>query len=120
MGFSMFKAMRGMIRRLGFVGGLVLALVFAMPAFEAHACAEELSPPSAEASATLPVDGGLACLDCGPACANGCCHAPHAGNAAPTDGVLRTTQRYSVPRAWSHVSGGPLDRPAGPDRPPSH
>jgi hypothetical protein len=77
----MLKTMRDMIRRLGFVGGLLLTLAFAVPAFEAHACADELSPLAAEAVMDAPADPDQPCPDCGPGCANGCCHAPHSATA---------------------------------------
>lgn len=117
MGDPMLKAARNLVRRMGFVGGLLLTLAFAAPAFESHACAGELSPPAAEASASTPGDRDVQCPDCGPACANGCCHAPHA--ATPPDSLVSpSTPVFGAPAAWNHVTGHPLDSPAGPDRPP--
>lgn len=113
----MLKAMRDMIRRMGFVGAVLLTMAFAMPAFESHACAEELSPPTAEATMGVAHDAGQACPDCGPACANGCCHAPHVATAPELSGVP-ATPAFSGVTHWRHVSGAPLDRPGGPDRPP--
>lgn len=113
----MLKAMRDMIRRMGFVGAVVLTMAFALPAFESHACAEERSPPTAEAVADAADDAGQACPDCGPACANGCCHAPHVATAAEMPGAP-AAPRFAEPAHWRHVTGAPLDRPGGPDRPP--
>lgn len=113
----MLKTVRELIRRMGFVGGLLLTLAFAAPAFESHACADELSPPAAEASVDIDASDDLQCPDCGPACANGCCHAPHAATAADLSASPQTP-RFDAPAAWSHLTGRPLDSPAGPDRPP--
>ncbi|MES2860922.1 MAG: hypothetical protein V4701_05585 [Pseudomonadota bacterium] len=107
-----------MIRRLGLACALLLALAFATPAFATHVCAEsETCAPSAPAMADASSDNDPACPDCGPACANGCCHAPHAATApepigAPTPGVVARTQ------AWRHAMAPPPVAPAGPDRPP--
>lgn len=109
--------MRDMIRRIGFVGGMLLTLTFAMPALASHACGSELSPPIADTTAGASADGKAQCPDCGPACANGCCHAPHV--ATPIDhGVESEGVVFAAPVAWVHVTGWPLDAPAGPERPP--
>ena len=79
----MVKPLREMVRRFGFVSTLLLTLVFAMPAFETHACATE-SPASAQVAEVASGDD-VQCPDCGPACANGCCHAPH--SAVSNDGA---------------------------------
>lgn len=111
----MLKSLREMVRRLGFVSILLLALTFAMPAFESHACAAE-APDSPQFVETV---GGadIRCPDCGPACANGCCHAPHSSlsndmTAAPFIAV------FGQPQAWSDSIVSPLGRPDDPDRPP--
>lgn len=110
----MLQAIRDIIRRAGFVGALVLTMVFALPAFEAHACADELPSATASASADLPAND---CPDCGPACANGCCHAPHSATT-PEPLVAPDAPAFAAPSVWSHVTGDPLGRPRGPDRPP--
>lgn len=113
----MLKSLRDMIRRIGFVGGVLLTLAFAMPALASHACASELSSPVAGATVGAASDGDAQCPDCGPACANGCCHAPHV--ATPADlGVEPESVAFAAPVAWAHVTGRPLDAPAGPERPP--
>ena len=113
----MLKPVRHMIKRIGFVGGVLLTLAFAAPALASHACASELTPPSAEMGVNAPADGEAQCPDCGPACANGCCHAPHV--ATPADAVVEAKGPvFAAPSAWAHVTGRPLDSPAGPDRPP--
>lgn len=113
----MLQVARDMIRRMSFVSGLLLTLVFALPAFESHACAAELSPSAAEASAIGPGESDVQCPDCGPACANGCCHTPHAA-MVPDSLISPQAAVFGTPAAWNHVSGHPLDSPAGPDRPP--
>lgn len=113
----MLRAARILIRRLGYVSVVLLTLVFAAPAFESHACADE-SPLSA--SQVAEASGGaddVQCPDCGPACANGCCHLTHSA-IAPDVATPRAVSVFVRPAAWVHVAGGPLDRPAGPDRPP--
>ena len=113
----MLKTLRAMIRRMGFVGGLLLTLAFAMPAFESHACAEEPTATAAWTEAGSAIDADLQCPDCGPTCANGCCHAPHAATA-PEALVAPDTPVFAAPDPWRHATGEPLDRPGGPDRPP--
>lgn len=112
----MFRVARALIRKMSFVSVLLLTLIFAAPAFESHACADE-----APSAAVQVVDGSTpaddACPDCGPACANGCCHAAHCA-IAPDVSVMRAVIVFDAPPAWSHVAGRPLDRPAGPERPP--
>jgi len=106
-----------MIRRMGFVSGLLLALVFAAPAFESHACPDEASFAGAQAVADVATGDDAQCPDCGPACANGCCHAPHP--AVQTEvATPRLPTVFSLPLAWADAPGRALDSPAGPDRPP--
>lgn len=102
---------------MGFVGALLLTLIFAAPAFESHACADEAPAITAQLVVdTAPVDD-LQCPDCGPACANGCCHASHAAVPAEPHPHQRAVS-FSHPVAWSDTGGGPLSRPSGPERPP--
>ena len=113
----MLRALHAMIRRTSFVGALLLTLAFLAPAAESHACPDE--PPVAGLTAFVDsgADDGEGCPDCGPACAQGCCHASHTAVApdAPRPRPVAATP-YRV--AWSDVEGRPLDRPSGPERPP--
>jgi len=111
----MLKALRENVRRLGFVSTLLLTLVFAMPAFESHACATEAQTRVQVVETAGGAD--IRCPDCGPACANGCCHAPHSA----VSGDMATPRFIAVfgqPRAWSDSFAPPLGRPDGPERPP--
>ena len=111
----MIKALREMVRRLGFVSALLLTVAFAMPAFESHACAAEASG-GAQVVETV----GAAerqCPDCGPACANGCCHAPHSAMSSDLT-TPRFIAVFGQPQAWSDSVAYPLGRPDGPERPP--
>lgn len=108
---------REMVRRLGFIGGILLTLVFAMPAFESHACAAEPPFSSAVVEAGSSGEQNPACPDCGPACANGCCHAPHA--IATVDRIEPRAPSVRVrPSTDLETVGLPFERPAGPERPP--
>ena len=111
----MLRTLRKTVRRFGFVSILLLTLVFAMPAFESHACEAE-APASAQV-AEAASGGDVQCPDCGPACANGCCHAPH---SAVSDDVAtpRFVALFGQPQAWSDSVASPLGRPDGPERPP--
>ena len=111
----MLKPLREMVLRFGFVSTLLLTLVFATPAFESHACATE-APTSAQIVEATPGDD-VQCPDCGPACANSCCHAPHA--AVSNDlATPRFIAVFGKPQAWSDSVASPLGRPDGPERPP--
>lgn len=111
----MLKPLRDMVRRFGFVSTVLLTLLFAVPAFESHACAAE-APTSAQVVVAMSGDDGQ-CPDCGPACANGCCHAPH--SAVSNDvATPRFITVFGQPEAWSDSVASPLGRPAGPERPP--
>lgn len=113
----MLRLLRRMIARTGLAGAVVLAMTFAAPAFASHACNDEGCAPAGQTAFAAPSDGGDACPDCGPACANGCCHAQHAATApdlaAPSSPLFVTRAEI-----WVHEAGPPLARPAGPDRPP--
>ena len=117
MGAVMLRAARRMIRELGLVGGVLLALVFALPAFESHACAAEPSYAAAAFDQGGAGDDQKQCPDCGPACAGGCCHAPHAATAPDVASTV-STPTFSVPAVWTHRVGRALDAPGGPERPP--
>jgi len=111
---AMLRRLRGIVGRLGFVSTLVLTLVFAVPAFETHACAPE-RPTSAQMVEATASD--IQCPDCGPACANDCCHAPH--SAVSNDmATPRFIAVFGQPQAWSDSVASPLGRPDGPERPP--
>lgn len=111
----MLKPLREMVSRLGFISTVLLTLVFAMPAFESHACTAE--PPASVQVVETAAGEDIQCPDCGPACVNGCCHAPHSAvshdMAAP-----RFIAVFGQPRAWSDSIASPLGRPDGPERPP--
>ena len=113
----MLGPMRDMIRRIGFVGGMLLTLAFATSALASHACASELSPPVVETELNASSDGETQCPDCGPACANGCCHAPHAATPAD-DGLQPEAPVFAVPVVWTQATGRPVGAPAGLERPP--
>jgi hypothetical protein len=106
-----------MIRRLGFVSSLLLTLAFAAPAFESHACPDETPPAGVQVVSDGATENGAQCPDCGPACANGCCHAPHSA-VSPENQTPRTVCAFGSALVWSDATCLPLDRPAGPDRPP--
>lgn len=98
---------------------VVFTLIFAMPAFESHACAVETPSDIAEAAQLLTaapiVDDG--CDDCGPACATSCCHAPHMA-LMPDLSIPRAARTYQAPARWTHASDAPALAPDGPERPP--
>jgi hypothetical protein len=101
---------------------LLLALAFSAPAFETHACSATQSEVGISAEAVLsssPAQDCAGCPDCGPACAGGCCHAPHPGMAV--DNVVnRAISLFVRSSTWTHVVGAPVSRPSGPERPPRH
>ncbi|CAL1691427.1 hypothetical protein MMB232_01567 [Brevundimonas subvibrioides] len=106
------------IRRLGLAFIAFVALSFAAPAFASHICAESAGcAPSVQVAADPSSNGDGACPDCGPACANGCCHAPHAATA-PDTLVSPRPPLFAVPAAWADATGQPLDALKGPKRPP--
>lgn len=114
----MVKAAREVMRRMGFVGALALALILAMPAFESQACAADPQPP--QDGVTLSVastpDPGETCPDCGPACAGACCHAPHLAIAPePSERAAPVIVRTVV---WAPPPHAAAVRLSGPDRPP--
>lgn len=103
---------------------LVLAVILtaAAPAFEAHACTDPscgLGPVTAETS-VISSDGGsdqAPCSDCGPACANGCCHAAHV--AIPVEPpVVAPVIAFATPASWRNAAPLPPTAPSGPHRPP--
>jgi len=116
----MLKKVLGTIRRLQVISVLLLAVVFTAPAFESQACPPapvDMTVPAIIAASASPADECAGCPDCGPACAGGCCHAPHSGMTAdPT--AHRSQVAFARPSAWSHVVRAPMSRPAGPERPP--
>lgn len=114
----MLRRLDRAIRGLGMAFAIVLSLAFAAPAFASHVCAD--SPACAASDLAIiqaDADPDAGCADCGPACANGCCHAPHAATA-PEHLVPTTGSRFVLARAWFDQTRQPLDRPAGPERPP--
>lgn len=111
----MLTPLRVIVGRFGFVSILLLTLAFSVPAFETHACAIE--PVSIQAAAQADIASDRQCDDCGPACANGCCHAPHSA-VAPEAHSPRVVAVFRAPLAWSDAAGLTAQRPSGPDRPP--
>ncbi len=118
MAITMLRFADRMIRRLGLACALLLALAFAAPAYASHICAEsETCAPAVQALAEASSVDGDACPDCGPACANGCCHAPHAATPATLDApMLKATRPVSAASRLATLP--PPVRPAGPERPP--
>ena len=111
----MLRRLRETVRRFSVVSTLLLTLVFAMPAFESHAC--EAEAPTRIQVAEAASGGEIQCPDCGAACANGCCHAPHSGVSNDMT-TPRFISVFGKPRAWSDSVASPLGRPDGPERPP--
>jgi hypothetical protein len=109
----------GTISRFKALTILMLVVVFAVPAFASHACASPVSDISisAEASISDPVDDCAGCPDCGPACAGGCCHAPHSGMTVDLM-VQQNAITFERTSSWAHVVRAPMTRPSGPERPP--
>ena len=107
-----------MIRRLGLACTVLLALAFAAPSFASHVCADS-GPCAAEAqfAAEPASDADPACPDCGPACANGCCHTPHPATA-PTLAEIAAPTLGVKPIGPGLATAPPSLRPSGPDRPP--
>lgn len=107
-----------MIRGMGPICALLLVLSFAAPAFASHVCADSEACAQTELTVVQAAsDADPACPDCGPACANGCCHAPHAATppAIVAPDVPRAIARAE---AWLEATASPPVRLAGPDRPP--
>jgi hypothetical protein len=114
---AMLRFLRKMIARMGLAGAVVLALAVVTPAFASHACINEACAPAGQAAVETPADADDSCPDCGPACANGCCHAPHAATA-PELSAPSSPPQIARAEVWVHEAAPPLARPAGPDRPP--
>lgn len=113
----MLRFLRQMMDRMGVAGAVVMALAFATPAFASHACIDEGCIAGDTAAFEQPADADDGCPDCGPACANGCCHAPHPATTAEVGQPSQPIQAAAA-AVWTHVSQPPLVRPTGPDRPP--
>lgn len=114
----MLRFLRKMIARMGLAGALVLSLAFAAPAFAAEVCIDADCVASTPAAFdTAPADGDP-CPDCGPACANGCCHAQHAATAPEVPAPASALPVVRAAELWAHEATPPLARPGGPDRPP--
>ncbi|NBB15194.1 hypothetical protein GVN21_07475 [Caulobacter sp. SLTY] len=101
--------------RLGLVGVLLVALAsMALPAV-AQACAPEPAAVSVDQPADPCEQDG--CIDCGPACGHGCCHAAHVGLvavAAMPGEPLAIRRAATAPREI----GAPMDGSSILDRPP--
>jgi hypothetical protein len=108
------------VSRLRIFSLVLLTMAFAVPAFESHACAAQavdVTAASEQFSTQTGADPCEGCPDCGPACAGGCCHAPHPGMAADVMD-RQTLVTFQRPSTWAHVLRAPMDRPSGPERPP--
>lgn len=115
----MLKRLMATIGRFQVFAILGLAIAFAVPAFASHACASPTYDVSISAEAASPdaADDCAGCPDCGPACAGGCCHAPHSGMAADPM-IHRAVVDFELTSTWTHVVRAPMTRPSGPERPP--
>lgn len=114
----MLRVLREMIARLGLVGAVALGLAFAAPAFAAEVCLDADCVASSRTAVDAPPADGEPCPDCGPACANGCCHAQHAATAADLSAPASAVPLMRRVELWLHDAAPPLARPAGPERPP--
>lgn len=118
----MLKTARDMVRRVGFVGALLLALTTATLAVEAQAC---VGGGEAVASASIAADivqtadpcASRECRDCGLACAHGCCHAQHVGVVDMAAAPLKP-HGFRSPASWPEVLGAPHGAPTDLERPP--
>ena len=113
----MLRFLRKMMGRMGLAGAVVLSLAFAAPAFASHSCTDPSCAPASETAFATASDAGDGCPDCGPACANGCCHAPHPA-AASELGQPSAPIGIAAPAVWTQAAQPPRVRPAGPERPP--
>ena len=114
----MLRFLRKMIARMGLAGAAVLALAFAAPAFAAEVCIDADCIADGQTAFEAASDNAEPCPDCGPACANGCCHAQHAATAPDLSAPASTPRIQRAAEVWLHDAAPPLARPAGPDRPP--
>ncbi|WP_395943988.1 hypothetical protein [Brevundimonas sp.] len=103
--------------RLKLVFQLVLALAVFAPAVSAHACVDQNCGVVAVGVESSADDDQRGCADCGPACANGCCHAPHP--ATPPDLQPKDARTSPASRmTWTHSAEPPPVAASGPRRPP--
>ncbi|PZT99918.1 MAG: hypothetical protein DI624_04410 [Brevundimonas sp.] len=96
---------------------LLLLLAVFSPAVSAHACVDETCAYVAAGVQAVPDDAQGGCPDCGPACANGCCHAPHPA-ALPGPAFMDQPTPPALRLSWSHSPERPPLDPAGLRRPP--
>lgn len=119
----MLLAARTLLRQIGFVCALLVALTTATLAVEAQACA-----PGAEAAVSASLTAAVTavqtdpcasqeCADCGLACAHGCCHAQHVGVVEIAASPL-TPASFKSPAGWPAVLGALHGAPSGLERPP--
>lgn len=101
--------------RLSLVGVLLVALAsMALPAV-AQACAPEPAAVSVDQPADPCDQDG--CIDCGPACAHGCCHAAHVALAAMAPGPVERLSIRAPVQAPRQI-GARLNGSSLLDRPP--
>lgn len=113
----MLSAPLSIFRRLRLACLLLLTLAALAPAVGAHACVDADCATVAVASDTVAGDASEPCSDCGQACANGCCHAPHVATA-PDVSMIQGVPVFAAPLSWSHSTAPPLADAPGPRRPP--
>lgn len=113
----MVKAARQLLRRFGFIGAILFALVAATPVLASETCAQPagVEQTQGQTGATIECEPGQ-CEDCGVICQHGCCHAPHV--ACPTVlPAVPTRLKADAAPSWFQDTGvrpGPvlsLDRP---------
>lgn len=113
----MLRLLRKMIARMGLAGAVVLVLAVATPALASHVCTDTGCAPAGQTAFEITPNTDAGCSDCGPACANGCCHAPHPATSPDLD-QLSVPVFVALAEVWSQDAAPPLNRPVGPDRPP--
>jgi hypothetical protein len=113
----MLKRLHSMFGSLRLVILLLATLAALAPAVAAHACVDADCAAVAVSTQTVAATPDAPCSDCGLACANACCHAPHVA-VLPEFEVIASRSRFEMTRHWRDQTGLPLDRPSGPERPP--
>ena len=113
----MLKRLHSMFGSLRLVILLLATLAALAPAVGAHACVDADCATVAVSTQTVAETPDEPCSDCGLACANGCCHAPHV-STAPDATMLTTATAYQVAPGWRHSAEPPLSEVGGPLRPP--
>lgn len=116
----MLGSARRPLHLLSIIGALLMTLAVFAPKADAHvAQSVAVSAAAITESAPAPLDICAAdgCLDCGLACAHGCCQA-QASAILNTSADLTPVAVTHVAAAWSHVSAAALAGPPRLERPP--